>query len=59
MELRLTEEEADLLLELLQEHQTQLLRGIAKTDHYEFKAGLRRRCELLEGMLAKLMVPVP
>jgi hypothetical protein len=58
MELRLTAEEEELLLDLLQEHQTHLLREIAKADHYEFRDGLRNRCTVLEAILDKLQAPV-
>jgi hypothetical protein len=58
MELRLTVEEGRLLLDLLQEHQTHLLREIAKADHHEFRTGLRKRCTVLEEILAKVQSPV-
>ena len=58
MELRLTAEEEDLLLDLLQEHQTHFLREIAKADHHEFRDGLRNRCTVLEAILAKVQAPV-
>ncbi len=54
MELRLTEAEHDLLVQVLEERQVHFLREIAKTDHHEFKCSLRRRCELLERILEKL-----
>jgi hypothetical protein len=57
-ELRLTAEEEDLLVDLLQEQQTHLLREIAKADHHEFRDGLRNRCTLLEAILARLQAPV-
>ncbi|MGA3315623.1 MAG: hypothetical protein ABSC64_04195 [Candidatus Korobacteraceae bacterium] len=58
MELRLTKEEEELLLNLLQEHQTHLLREIAKAHHHEFRDGLRHRCTVLEAMLDRLQAPV-
>jgi hypothetical protein len=58
MELRLTAEEEDLLRDLLQEHQTHLLREIAKADHHEFRDGLRHRCTVLEAILDKVQAPV-
>ena len=58
MELRLTKEEEELLLNLLQEHQTHLLREIAKAHHHEFRDGLRHRCTVLEAILDKLQAPV-
>ena len=57
-ELRLTAEEEDLLLDLLQEQQTHLLREIAKADHHEFRDRLRNRCTVLEAIVARLQAPV-
>jgi len=54
MELRLTDKEEELLLELLQDHQKHLLHEINKADHHEFKAGLRKRCTMVEGIIEKL-----
>ncbi len=58
MELRLTDREVELLVGLLKEQQKHLLHQIAKADHYEFKAGLRDQCNVLEGILDKLKMPV-
>jgi hypothetical protein len=58
MELRLTDKEHGLLLELLQEQHKHLLRDIAKADHHEFRSALRDRCTALEGVMEKLRVPV-
>lgn len=58
MELRLTDKEHDLLLELLHERHKHLLHEIAKADHHEFRTALRERCTALEGVLEKLRVPV-
>ena len=58
MELRLTDKEHGLLLELLQEQHKHLLRDIAKADHHEFRPALRDRCTALEGVMEKLRVPV-
>ena len=54
MELRLTDKEEELLLEVLQEHQRHLLHEINKADHHEFKTGLRKRCTMVEGLVEKL-----
>lgn len=59
MELRLTDKEKELLMALLEEQQKHLLRQIAKADHYEFKAGLRGQCNVLEDIMGKLKVPMP
>ena len=58
MELRLTENEHQVLLQLLQEQHKHLLREIAKADHHEFKVALRDRCGTLERILEKLTQPV-
>lgn len=58
MELRLTDKEQELLVELLQEQQKHLLHQISKADHYEFKATLRNQCSVLEGLLDKVREPV-
>jgi hypothetical protein len=58
MELRLTEEEHNLLVNLLQEQQKHLIHQISKADHYEFKVGLRDQCDVLESIVAKLQAPV-
>jgi hypothetical protein len=59
MELRLTEAEHGLLVQVLEERQVHFLHEIAKTDHHEFKHSLQRRCELLERILEKLKSHAP
>ena len=54
MELRLTDKEEELLVEVLREQQTHLLREIAKAHHHDFKTALRHRCSLLEGIIEKM-----
>lgn len=54
MMLRLTENEEELLRELLQEHHKHLLHEINKASHREFKADLRNRCAAVEAMMEKL-----
>lgn len=54
MQLRLTEKEEELLREILQDHQKHLLHEINRTDHHEFKTGLRNRCTAVEGLIDKL-----
>jgi len=58
MELRLTDKEHDLLIEILHEQHKHLLHEIAKTSHREFKTTLRDRCEVLEGLMRKAGEPV-
>jgi hypothetical protein len=54
MELRLTEEEEELLLELLREQHKHLLHEINKAHHHDFKVGLRTRCTMVEDIIEKL-----
>ncbi len=58
MELRLTDKEHELLLEVLQEQHKHLLHEIAKADHHEFKLALRHRCTVLEAIMNKVAEPV-
>lgn len=58
MELRLTDNEHALLLQLLQEQQKHLLHEIAKADHHEFKTALRQHLTVLEGLIERLKAPV-
>ncbi len=58
MELRLTDKEHELLVQLLQDQHKHLLHEIAKADHHEFRTTLRHRCSVLEGILNQLNVPV-
>lgn len=54
MELRLTDQEYKLLLEILAESHKHLLFEIARAHHYEFKVGLRHRCVMLEEIMLRL-----
>jgi hypothetical protein len=54
MELRLTEEERELLMEVLGQHQRELLREISRTHHHEFKVTLKKNERLLESLLSRL-----
>lgn len=54
MEITLNASDTALLLEILHEHQQQLLRQIAKTEHLEFKEVLMRKEKALESMFSKL-----
>jgi hypothetical protein len=54
MELWLTEPEVELLREMLVADHKALLREIARTDNRTMREGLKRRDELLEGVLDKL-----
>ncbi|NNF84362.1 MAG: hypothetical protein HKM29_04315 [Deltaproteobacteria bacterium] len=54
MELRLTESEVQLLLEMLHADRKTLLMEIARTDNRAMREGLKRREELLKGILDRL-----
>jgi len=52
----LSEEERDLIQEILEERHRTLLVEISQTDHHHFKAVLRKKAELLESVLSRFMV---
>ena len=54
MELRLTEPEVELLREMLYADHKDLLREIARTDNRTMREGLKRREELLKGILDQI-----
>jgi len=54
MELHLSEQERQILLEILQERHKNLIHEIARTDHREFKHELQTRCLLIEGILKRV-----
>ena len=58
MELRLTDNEQELLLELLREQHKHLLHEINKAHHRDFKMALRQRCTVLEEIMQKVNEPV-
>jgi len=59
MELTLTVEEWELLLEILDERHSALMREISHTDHREFKVALRKREKVLESVVNRLRVMQP
>jgi len=52
----LSEEERDLIQEILEERHRTLLVEISHTDHHHFKAVLRKKADLLESVLSRFMV---
>lgn len=54
--LTLNEEERELIEEILEERQRTMLREISHTDHHDFKVELRKKAEILENVLSRLMV---
>ena len=59
MELTLTVEERELVLEILGQRHRELLREISHTDHHEFKLALRKKEKLLESVENRLTVMQP
>jgi len=54
MELILSDEEHDFLLNILEQRHHELLSEIAHTDTREFKQGLRRDEKLLDSVICRL-----
>ena len=54
MELMLNSEEKRQLMEILEEHQRELLREISRADHHAFRSTLQRKEQLLESIIRKL-----
>jgi hypothetical protein len=54
--LTLSEEERELIQEILEERHRTLLMEISHTDHHHFKVALRKKAELLENVLNRFMV---
>lgn len=54
MELTLTSDERELLLEVLEGRQRELLREIAHANHRQFKISLKNNERLLENLIGKL-----
>ena len=54
MELHLSAEQRDLLLEILEERHRELLWEMAHTDHHHFKQVLRSKERVVESMLEKV-----
>ena len=57
MNFNLTEDEAEIAREILAQSHRELLLEISRAEHYEFKAALQRREEVLKRLLEKLAVP--
>ncbi len=54
MQLKLTDEETQLLMQILEEQHRELLLEISRTDHHHFKLLLRNKEKLVAGMLDKM-----
>ncbi len=53
MELLLTSDEGELLMEVLEEHHRALLWEISRTKHHEFKLALKNKEKLLVSIIDK------
>jgi len=54
MELILSTEEQEFLLNILEQRHQELLKEIAHTDRREFKQGLRKNEQLLDSLIGRL-----
>ena len=54
MELKLSSEEQQLLLDILEQRHRELLKEISHTAHRDFRQGLRKNEQLLESMMSRL-----
>ena len=54
--LALSEEERELIQEILEQRHRTLLVEISHTDHHHFKTVLRKKAALLESVLSRLLV---
>ncbi len=54
--LTLSEEERELLIEMLEDRHRALLHEIWHTDHRDFKASLQKKEKVLESLLSRFMV---
>lgn len=54
MELTLSDEEHELLLNILEQHHRELLHEIARTDSREFKQGLRKNEQVLDSLVSRI-----
>ncbi len=59
MELTLTVEEKELVLEILEQRHRELQREISHTDHHEFKLALRKNEKSLESIGSRLRAMQP
>jgi hypothetical protein len=59
MELTLTVEEKELMLEILEQRHRELQREISHTDHREFKLALRKNEKVLGSIVSQLRAMQP
>lgn len=53
--LTLSEDEKDLIQEILEERHRTLLMEISNTDHHHFKIVLKKKAEILESLLNRFL----
>jgi hypothetical protein len=53
--LTMSEEEEELVQEVLEERYRTFLKEISHTDHHDFKVELRKKADLLESVLNRLL----
>lgn len=58
MEIAITTEEKELLIEILQERRDAFLREISRADNRSFKRLLRRKEQLLESLLSRVRADI-
>jgi len=58
MEIAITTEEKELLIEILQERRDLFLREISRADNRDFKNLLRRKEQLVEALLNRVRVDI-
>lgn len=54
MELILTEEEREFVVQVLEQRHRDMVKEISHTDHHHFKEVLKRKALVLESVLARL-----
>jgi len=54
--LTLSEDERELVQEIIEERHRTLLLEISQTDHHHFKGVLRKKAELLESVMSRFLV---
>lgn len=59
MNINVTEQEAEVAREILEQGYRELLLEIARSEHHDFRAALQQREKLLKGLLEKLGVTEP
>jgi hypothetical protein len=59
MNINVTEQEAEVARQILEQGYRELLLEIARSEHHDFRIALQEREKLLKGLLEKMGVPQP